>query len=446
VAELGRRQLRRALAAGTIGTAIEAYDFLLYTTAVPLVLAKLFFPTGNPLAGVLLAFATQFVGFAARPLGALIFGHFGDRIGRKSTLILTLLTMGLATAAIGLVPDFKTIGIWGAVLLTTFRILQGIGFGGEWAGAVLIAMEWGKKERRGLTTSITQIGQPIGLILASGGLLALSALTGPNFLVWGWRLAFLFSLVMLLVGLYIRLGILETPPFTVLLERRRIERTPVLSVFMRYPRAIIGTILVKAAEQAPFYLFTSFVLLYGTGTLKMNRNVLLFAVLAAAAVEVFTIPFFGFVSDKVGRKTMIRVGLIAMGLFAFAYFQMLDTKMVSLVVAAVIISVITRDMQFGSQSALIAESFTGRLRYSGASIGFNFASLIAGGPAPLIAAYLLATYKSTTPIVFYLVGCAVIGLIGTLLVPDRFRTDHNAEYDEMPAEAPVGAARTPVAT
>jgi MFS family permease len=433
VAELSRKQLTRALIAGTVGTTIEAYDFLLYTVAVPLVFAKLFFPNFDPLSAILLGFTTQFVGFAARPLGALIFGHFGDRIGRKSTLIVTLLTMGLATAAIGALPTYTSIGIWGAVALTGLRVLQGIGLGGEWAGAVLIAMEWGKTNRRGLITSVTQIGQPLGLVMANGGFLLLSALTGHDFIVWGWRVAFLFSLVMLVIGLYIRLGILETPPFTVLLERRKIERHPVLSSIARHPREIIFTILLKAAEQAPFYLFTSFVLAYGTGILKMTRNDMLTAVLVASSISLFSLPFYGWLSDKVGRKAIIRLGLVAMGAFAFPYFWMLGQRTISFVLGAVIISLMTRDILYGPVCTLIAESFTGRMRYSGASIGFNFASLIAGGPAPLIATYLLTTYKSATPIAIYIIACAVLGLIGVTFLRDRSRVDHRSEYDEAPA-------------
>ena len=445
VAELGKRQLRRALVAGSIGTTIEAYDFLLYTVAVPLVFAKLFFPQTDQFSGALLGFATFAVGFAARPIGGMIFGNFGDRIGRKSMLIATLLTTGLATAAIGVLPTYSSIGIWAGISLAALRVIQGIGIGGEWAGAVLVAMEWGSTKRRGLVSTITQVGQPLGLILANGGLLILSAATGPAFLTWGWRIAFLASLIMLLIGLYIRLGILETPPFTVLLERRRIERRPWLSVFARHPREIVFTILVKAAEQAPFYIFTAFVLLYGAN-IGLSRNQLLVAVVIAAVVEMVSLPIFAWLSDKIGRKFMIRLGLVAMGLFAFPYFWLIDQKVSSLLILAVVASLLTRDMQFGSQSALIAESFTGRLRYSGASIGFNFASLIAGGPAPLIATALLARYHSSTPIAIYIVACAVVGLIAVMFLPDRSRVDHRVEYDERPAPADQAVAGRGVVT
>ena len=446
VAELSKRQLRRALVAGTIGTTIEAYDFLLYAVAVPLVFAKLFFPTSDPLSGVILGFATQFVGFAARPIGGMLFGHFGDRIGRKSALIVTLLTTGLATAAIGALPTYASIGIWAGIMLAALRVVQGIGIGGEWAGAVLVAMEWGSTRRRGLVTTVTQIGQPLGLILANGGLLLLSQLSGPAFLAWGWRVAFLASLVMLVVGLYIRLGILETPPFTVLLERRRIERHPLIAAIARQPREIFFTILVKAAEQAPFYIFTSFVLVYGTSVLGLSRNQLLLAVVVGAVLEMISLPVFAALSDRIGRKFMTRLGLVAMGLFALPYFWLLGQKVFSLLVLAVVASLLTRDMQFGAQPALIAESFTGRLRYSGASIGFNFASLIAGGPAPLIATYLLATYHSATPIAFYIIGCAVLGLIGITFLPDRSRQDHRTEYDEAPASTDRAPTPTRVPT
>src|SRR2546429_2659497 len=284
-----RRQLQRAVLAAVVGTSVEWYDFFLYGSAAALVFPKVFFPKSDPLAGVLLAFGTQAVGFAARPVGAAIFGHYGDRIGRKATLIVTLLTMGIATTLIGVVPGYAAIGVTGAVLLTILRVFQGIGVGGEWGGSVLISMEWGSNKRRGLVASWPQIGVPIGLILGNGALLVASRISGDaGFLSWGWRIPFLLSLVLVAVGLYIRLGILETPPFARLLERGRIARQPVVEVIQKQWREIILSALIRMSEQAPFYLFTAFVLSYGTKTLKFSNNFMLTTVFIAAILSLLT--------------------------------------------------------------------------------------------------------------------------------------------------------------
>ncbi len=436
-----RRQLLRAVVASTVGTSIEWYDFFLYGSAAALVFPKLFFPGSDPLAGLLISFATYAVGFAARPVGAVVFGHLGDRIGRKATLIATLLLMGLATAAIGVVPGYATIGIWGGILLTLLRIVQGIGVGGEWGGSVLLSMEWGSRTRRGLNASWPQIGVPIGLILGNSALIASSSLSGDAFLSWGWRVPFLLSLVLLLVGLYIRLGVLDTPLFKRLIEERRVERAPAFTVIARHPGDIVLSALVRVSEQAPFYIFTAFVLAYGTRTLHLNTSFMLTCVLAAAALSLVTVPLAGYLSDRFGRKLIYLVGIVAVGLFAFPYFGLLNTAVPALVVLGIVVSLIPHDLQYGPQAALIAETFTGRLRYSGASIGYQLASVFAGGPAPLIAALLLGAFHSWVPIAMYIVLCAVISLIALVLMPDRSRVDHMVEYDQARAE-PTSATPT----
>ena len=424
-----RNQLLRAIVASTVGTTIEWYDFFLYNTAAALVFAKLFFPHADPTAGILSAFAIQFVGFAARPIGAFIFGHFGDRVGRKATLIVTLLTMGLASALIGLLPTYAQIGIMGAVLLTVLRLLQGIAVGGEWGGSVLLSMEWGHRGKRGWVASWPQWGVPAGLVLGNGAMLILSStLPESAFLSWGWRVPFLLSLVLVAVGLYIRLGILETPLFAKILEEKRVEPAPSLQVLAKQPREIILAALIRMSEQAPFYIFTVFVLASVTTTLKLSRGFALNAVLLAAIVSLVSIPLFGYLSDLIGRKRMYLIGVVCTGLFAFPYFWLLNSKVAALVLFAIVVSLIPHDMQYGPQAALIAENFTGRLRYSGASIGYQLASIVAGGPAPLIAVALLATYKSYVPIALYMVGCAVVSLLATLFIPDRSKTDLTAEF------------------
>jgi metabolite-proton symporter len=419
-----RRQLRRAVLAATIGTAIEWYDFFLYSTVTGLVFARLFFPRADPLVGTLQAFGVYAVGFLARPIGAAIFGHYGDRLGRKAALIATLLLMGTATFLVALVPGYESIGIWGGIILTVLRFIQGVGVGGEWGGSVLLSMEWAQTNRhRGFIASWPQFGVPAGLFLSNLAVLAFSALSGGQFLSWGWRIPFLFSIVLVAVGMYIRLGIQETPVFVQLVAQRRIVRAPVLEVIRRQPREIVLTALCRTGEQAPFYLFTAFVFAYGTGVLHLDRNFLLMSVLAASMISFVTIPLFGHLSDRFGRKRVYMVGAAVTGVYGFAYFALLETRVPWLVVLAIVLSLLPHDMMYGPQAALIAESFTGRLRYSGASLGYQLSSLIAGGPAPLIATSLLNRYHSTTPIVLFILACAIISLLATAMLQDRTNQD-----------------------
>ena len=426
-----RRQLRRAIIASTVGTTIEWYDFFLYSTVTGLVFAKLYFPNSDPLTGTLQAFAIYAVGFVARPVGAAIFGHYGDRIGRKSTLIATLLLMGVATFAVAFVPTYATIGIWGAILLTFLRFIQGIGVGGEWGGSVLLSMEWTRTNaHRGFVASWPQWGVPAGLFLANLAVLAFSQMSGDQFLAWGWRVPFALSIVLVGVGLYIRLRILETPVFTKLVAERRIERAPLAEVIKRQPKEIILSAFARMAEQAPFYIFTAFIFSYATGQLQVTRNFLLAAVLCAAFVSFFSIPVFGHMSDRIGRRRMYLAGAIVTFFFGFAYFGMLHSGSMAWIFIAVILSLVPHDMMYGPQAALIAEAFTPRLRYSGASLGYQLASIIAGGPAPLIAAALFAHYHSGYAIAWYIALCGVLSFVATLLLPDYTNRDVSQEYDQ----------------
>ena len=424
-----RHNRLRAVAASTVGTTIEWYDFFLYGTAAALVFPQVFFPSASHGVGVLLSFGTYTVGFAARPVGAIIFGHFGDRAGRKATLIATLLLMGIATFLVAFVPTYDQIGIWGAVILTVLRFIQGVGVGGEWGGSVLMSMEWARNDRsRGFIASWPQFGVPCGLFLANLAVLAFSQMSGEQFLSWGWRIPFALSLILVGVGLYIRLGILETPVFSKLVAERKIERAPMLAVIQQYPKEILLSALARMAEQAPFYIFTAFVFSYGTGTLHVSRDFLLTAVLAASVLSFFSIPFFGHLSDQIGRKNMYMIGGAVTGVFGFIYFAMLGTGSMPIIFLAVILSLIPHDMMYGPQAALIAESFTGRLRYSGSSLGYQLASVIAGGPAPLIAAWLFGTYHSPVAIAIYIAVCAVITLLATAAMTDYTGKDISAEY------------------
>jgi len=424
-------QLRKAVIAATVGTTIEWYDFFIYGTAAGLVFGKLYFPNSDPLTATLAAFGTYFIGFIGRPIGAAIFGHYGDRIGRKATLIATLMCMGIATFLIAFVPTYESIGIWGAVILTVLRMLQGIGVGGEWGGSVLLAMEWSRTHgQRGLVASWPQFGVPCGLFLANLAILAFSSWTGDQFLIWGWRIPFALSIILVGIGLWIRLGILETPVFQQLLNNKKIEKAPILEVIKKQPREIILSALLRMSEQAPFYIFTAFVFAYAVGTLHMERNFVLTAVLVASCVSFITIPLSGHISDLIGRRKMYLIGAATTGLFGFLYFGMVDTAVPYAVFIAIVLSLIPHDMQYGPQAALIAESFTPRLRYSGASLGYQLASVIAGGPAPLIATALFASYHSGYAISIYIAGCAVVSLIAAALMPDYTGKDISVEYDD----------------
>jgi MFS family permease len=424
-----RSQLRRAVIASTVGTTIEWYDFLLYSTVTGLVFGKLFFPNSDPLVGVLQAFAVYSVGFIARPIGAVIFGHYGDRVGRKAVLIATLLITGFATFAVGLVPTYESIGIWGAVILTIIRFIQGIGIGGEWGGSVLLSMEWARTNaHRGFVASWPQFGGPAGLLLANVAVLTFSWLSGDQFLVWGWRIPFLLSIVMAAVGLYIRLGIFETPAFQRLVAEKRIEQAPVSEVIRRQPKEIILSALAKTGEIATAYIFLAFVFAYGTQVLHMPRNFLLSAVIAGCLLEFVIIPLSGHLSDRIGRKRMYMFGMIAMGVFGFVYFSMLNSLVPSLVFLGIVLSFAVHGILFGPQAALIAECFTPRLRYSGCSIGFHLAAITGGGPAPLIATALLAWTGSGYAIAGYIAACAIVSVVATMLMPDHTNLDISQEH------------------
>lgn len=424
-----RAQLRRALIASAVGTAIEWYDFQLYSLAAALVFGKLFFPGSDPLVGVMEAFAVYFVGYTARPIGAAIFGHFGDRIGRKKTLVTTLLITGLVTFAVGLVPTYATIGSWGAVLLTILRFIQGVGVGGEWGGSVLLSMEWARTNaHRGFIAAWPQFGLPVGLLLANLAMLAFSALSGDQFLVWGWRIPFLLSIIMVGVGLYIRLGILETPSFRQLLAENRIERAPALEVIKRRPKLIILTAFAHMGEQAPGSIYHAFVFTYALTVLHSSRDFLLTALITSQALSCFTIPMAGHWSDLLGRKRLYLLGALLAGAFGFVYFTLLNTAVPGWMFVAIVLCYVPRDLMYGPQAALIAECFPARLRYSGCSFGHQLASVIAGGPAPLIATALLAAFGSGYAVAAYILFCAIVSIVATSLLPDYTNRDISGEY------------------
>ena len=434
------RSMLPILGASTVGTAIEWYDFFLYGFLAATVFPKLFFPQLSPVAATIASFTTYFVGFAARPIGGAFFGWFGDRVGRKSTLISTLLLMGIATALMGLVPGYASIGLAAPILISILRFLQGAGVGGEWGGSVLLSQEYGDDRRRGFWTSWPQTGVPIGLALAAGALLIFQALfPGAAFNSIGWRIPFFLSVLLLLVGLYIRLRILETPAFRRLKEEGRISRVPLGEVFRHYWREIILAALLRSGEQAPFYIFTTFILSYGVKSLKLSSGLLYLGIIVTAFFSFVMMPTYSSISDRVGRKRWYMIGCVVMAVFAYPYFLLLQTRIPVVVVIAMVLSVsLCHDWLYGPQAALIAERFGTRLRYSGASIGYQLASVTAGGPAPIIATALVAgsagligagapTY---TLVAVYIIFMAAVSLIATALL--------GREYAGRPAAEDVG--------
>jgi MFS family permease len=420
----------RAVVASTVGTTVEWYDFFLYGTAAALVFPDVFFPSHTHGIGILLSFGTQSVGFAARPIGAIIFGHFGDRMGRKATLIATLMLMGIATALMSVVPSYSAIGVSAPLLLVTLRIFQGIGVGGEWGGSVLLSMEWGTQRRRGFWASWPQVGVPIGLLLSTGMIKLFGHIAGSGFNTWGWRVPFALSLVLVAIGLYVRLRVLESPAFSELKRERAVVRHPVWQVIREQPLEVATSAFVRMSEQAPFYLFVTFVLSYGTDHLGLSKDSLLNDVLVAAALGLVSIPLFGHLSDRIGRRRMYGIGIVCIAAFAFPYYGLLNTKSSGLILLAVVLSLVFHDMQYGPQAALIAESFGPATRYSGAGLGYQLASLIAGGPAPLNAAAIVDATNSSTWVSVYIIGCAVLSMIALLLMPRREVRAAPSRFDE----------------
>jgi len=432
-------QIRQAVLASVVGTSIEWYDFFLYNTAAAIVFKDVFFPHSTDYAGTLSAFATYAVGFAARPIGAAIFGHWGDRLGRKATLIVTLVLMGVSSALVGVLPGTKSIGVAAPILLVLLRILQGIAVGGEWSGSVLLSMEWGDQRKRGLFASWPQIGVPIGLILGTGAMTAITLTSaGDAFTRWGWRIPFLLSLVLVAIGLWLRLKVMETPLFAEIVEKAAVHKTPVAEVVRRFPKEIILSALVRVSEQLPFYVFTSFALTYIHKDLKMAQGLALGAVTLAACMELVVIPAAGHLSDSLGRKRVYATGSLLIAVVAFPYFALLNTKVGILVIIGVMLAQLPHAIQYGPQASLISESFPTNLRYGGAGIGYQLASIVAGGPAPLLATWLLHDY-GWWAISVLMVIASVITLVAVGLLADRSATD--ITDDQAYATAPAGGRR-----
>ena len=407
------RKMLPILAASTVGTAIEWYDFFLYGFFSATIFNKLFFPNLDPVTGILASFTTYYIGFIARPIGGAFFGRIGDRVGRKSTLVTTLLLMGIATCLMGLTPTYAQIGVFAPLLITILRFLQGAGVGGEWGGSVLLSLEYGDNRRRGFWASWPQTGVPIGLALAAIVVIIIQSLfPGQTFSGIGWRIPFLLSAVLIVIGIIIRLRILDTPAFTKIKEENRLAQSPLLDVFRYHWKEIALTALLRSGEQAPFYLFTTFVLGYGVNTLKIPLTLLYVGIIVAAIISFVFMPTASYISDIVGRKRWFMAASVLMALFAFPFFLLLQTKNPILVVCAMAFAIgICHAALYGPEAAFISEHFGTKLRYTGASMGYQLASLTAGGPAPIIATLLVTRFHSYVAIAIYIIFMAAISFV-----------------------------------
>jgi len=425
----GTRALVEAVIASTVGTTIEWYDFFLYGTAAALIFPTLFFPEQSEYRGQILSFLTFTAGFVARPLGGILFGYLGDRVGRKSTLVATLLLMGVSTMLIGLLPTHTQLGGAAAVLLTLLRVLQGIGVGGEWGGAVLLALESGHRGKRGFYASWPQAGVPLGLLASTGVFeLVRRFVPEPAFSTWGWRVPFLLSGLLIVVGMVIRLRILETPLFRHLQQTNQIARTPVRETLRRHWREILLAAGARLTENSCFYLFSVFVLAYGKTVLHVEEAVLLMAINVAAAVEFFTIPLYGLLSDYWSRKTVYRWGCLFLIAFAMPYYALLGTREpVWIVLATVVALAGGHAMLYSVQASLIPELFGTRLRYTGASIGYQLAAPIAGGLSPVIALWLVKAFPGQFwPLAQYIILISVVSLACVHCLAETSRKDLSA--------------------
>jgi len=410
--------------ASLIGTTIEWYDFFLYGTAAALVLDKIFFPTFDPFVGRLAALTTYAVGFVARPLGGIIIGHFGDRIGRKSMLVLTLIIMGIATFLIGVLPTYEQVGPMAAVLLVLLRVAQGFGVGGEWGGAILMAVEHAPPGKRGFYGSWPQIGVPAGLLLSTIVFTPFSRLPQEAFLSWGWRIPFLISLLLVVVGLIIRVRIIETPAFSKMKEQRQEAKQPIFEVLRHYPREVLVAMGARLAENGAFYIYTVFVLIYGTQHVGMDRNIVLTGIMIAAALELAAIPLFGWLSDLVGRRPVYLFGAILTAVLAYPLFWMMDSASPWLVALALILALsVGHAAMYAPQGAFFSELFGARVRYSGASLGAQLSSVLAGGLSPIIATTFLEYGYGRGAISLYLIGMAVITIIALAAATETVRHD-----------------------
>ncbi|MEJ8544127.1 MFS transporter [Brevibacillus borstelensis] len=411
--EIPKRLQNKALVASLVGSSIEWFDFFLYGTMASLVFNKLFFPSTDPTVGLLLSYLSFGLPFFIRPLGGIIFSHIGDKIGRKKTLVLTLSLMGGATVLIGLLPDYNAIGVWAPILLVTMRLIQGLGIGGEWGGALLLAVEYSGKGRRGFFGSIPQMGVPIGMLLGTLAVTLMSSLPDEQFMSWGWRVPFILSAGLVFLGLWIRNGLDETPAFQAARESGNIAKVPIIDTFRYHWRSVLIAVGAKVVETGPFYIFSTFVIAYATGYLGYDRVTALNAVTIATLVTTIMIPYMGKLSDKLGRKPLYIGGTILIILYAFPYFYLLSLKSGVMLTLATIIGLgILWAPVTAVLGTMFSEIFSTNVRYTGVTVGYQLGAALAGGTAPLIATALLSAFNNSwVPVALYIVLTGVISLI-----------------------------------
>jgi metabolite-proton symporter len=429
------RNIVRVVAASMAGTTVEWYDFFLYGVAAAVVFPAVFFPSDDPAVGTLLALGTFAIGFIARPVGGLVFGHYGDRIGRKTLLVVSLVMMGVATFAIGLLPGYATIGIAAPLLLTLLRLIQGFALGGEWGGAVLIVSEHGDPARRGFWASWPQAGVPVGQLLANGLLFLLAAVQDEaTFQSWGWRIPFLLSAVLVLIGLYVRLSVEESPIFRAAQEKAAAaaragekQSLPVVEVFRRYPREVFTAMGARFAENVSYYIFTIVVTTYAVNRLELTSSFVLGAVLIGAAFHLVTIPIWGALSDRFGRRPLYLLGAAGVGVWGFAFIALIDTRSFGAFVLAIIGGLLFHGAMYGPQAAFLSELFGTKVRYSGVSIGYQLASIAAGGIAPIVAVWLYTTFDTGYAVSVYVALSAVLTIVAVASYGETSRRDLAAD-------------------
>jgi metabolite-proton symporter len=419
---------RKASISAWIGSALEYYDFFIYGTAAALIFPRLFFPAGNSTAATIASLATFGVAYVARPVGSFILGHLGDTIGRKTVLFITLFGMGTATFLIGVLPTYDSIGVWAPILLVALRFLQGLGLGGEWGGAVLMTLESGDPSRRGLNASWPQVGVPIGLLLANGMLSLMGAVSSDEaFLAWGWRVPFLLSGVLVLVGLWIRLTIAESPAFEQVEAKQEKARAPIVDVLRSYPRQVLLAIGARVGVDVAFYLFVLFITTYVVTYLRLPQSYALNAVLIAATFQVVFIPLFGALSDRIGRRPVYLAGALGAAVWTFAFFALLDTGSFALIVLAAVVALLLHAAMYGPQASFIAEMFPTQVRYSGASMGYQLAGVIGGALAPIIATALLSRYDTSLVVSLYAVVVLAVTILCVVLARETAKADLDTE-------------------